>query len=411
MIIFPKYGALRGEVHLPSSKSESNRYLLLHALAGSGPEPEHLSEANDTRLLKRLLQQIRNKEHSTLNAEDAGTVLRFLAPYIAAMPGSDFILTGTARLCERPMSPLIDALRTLGADIVCLEREGFAPLRIRGRELQGGTVHVAADQSSQFISALCLLAPTLPLGLHIIWEGEAVSAPYIGWTLQVLKAYGVETQWETRGLFIPFQPIEPRPVRIAADWSSASFFFCMAMLAPHTELLLRDLRIPSPQADARMETWVQHFGIRVIQESEGIRIINTCEPFSPEPRCFDVSDCPDLAIPFITACALRFPMMSFTGLHTLDLKESPRLQVLCEELKNAGCVLRLEGEVLFFGPLEERGAMPASLKTRGDHRMAMSFALAALMGITVSLDDADCVRKSFPGYWEQLRALGFICQY
>lgn len=410
MTIFPRRGTLRGEVHLPSSKSESNRYLMLHALAESGPEPEGLSDANDTRVLQRLLLQIQNNSQSALDAEDAGTVLRFLAPFLAARPGADFILTGTKRLCERPLGPLIEALRTLGADIVCLEGENYAPLRIRGKPLQGGSVHVTAQQSSQFISALCLLAPTLPQGLRIFWDSEPVSAPYIEWTLQVLKTYGVETKRETASLFIPCQTIKPVPVRIEADWSSASFFFCMAMLAPNTELLLRHLRIPSTQADSRIIEWAQYFGVKIKQESEGVRISSTHEAFIPEPHCFDVQDCPDLAVPLITACALRFPTMSFTGMQTLDLKESPRLQVLCEELQNAGCSLRIEGETLRFEPRTEKVLTPVVLKTRGDHRLAMSFALPALLGLTVALDDTGCVRKSFPGYWDQLRKLVFLLE-
>lgn len=409
MLISFSHTHLSGEVSLPASKSISNRLLVLHFLHGGKLPSQPLSDAHDTRLLQQLLLQMTpSTSEVILDVQDAGTVLRFLTAVAASREGQTYILRGTARLHERPVKDLVDALRQLGANIQYEDQEGFPPLRIAGQQLRGGRVEVSANISSQFISALCLIAPGLDEGLRIQLLGQVVSSPYIDMTLGVLKQAGVASCRQGQTILIPSQSLRLSALDVESDWSSASFFYAMAMLNPDTNILLRNLSSDSLQGDAEVRNWAQHFGITSTEEKDGLRICRKTSVPETTVLHFDASAYPDMAIPIMVACAIHYPSCTFSGLHHLDYKESRRLSALQAELDRVGISLLYENDLLQFKHREHAlEQKEISFTTYHDHRIAMALSLLSLTGCQVHLDDGVCVQKSFPSYWQELTKLGF----
>jgi 3-phosphoshikimate 1-carboxyvinyltransferase len=393
-------------MQLPASKSESNRALIIRALAGGG-QLDNLSDANDTQLMQRLLAA---EDAEELNAEDAGTVMRFLTAYLA-MTGHQTVLTGTARMQERPIGVLVDALRQLGARIDYLGQEGYPPLRLRGRTPQPAdtddqpvTLQVRGDISSQYISALLMIGPTLPHGLRLRLTGKVGSRPYLHMTLALMRHFGAHA----RDLGVIFdvrpQPYHSANYMIEADWSAASYAYALVALAPPgSTLWLPGLRRHSWQGDQAIVGIMEQLGVQTEFREGGVQL--TQGPVAPSLK-HDFTDCPDLAQTVaVVAAALQVPT-EFMGLESLRIKETDRIVALQTELTKFGAILTDAGEGRFVLAAANFSVNGQTVATYHDHRMAMAFAPLALRG-PVIIGVPAVVRKSFPQFWQELEQLGF----
>lgn len=394
-------GKLNGKVTPPASKSESNRALVIEALSGAGSRLENLSEANDTRVITRLLQE----KGSELNAEDAGTVMRFMTAYLA-VTGQQKTLTGTARMQQRPIGILVEALRQLGAQIDYLGQEGYPPLAFRGIDRQGSypaTLQVRGDISSQYISALLMVAPLFPQGLTLELQGKVGSRPYIQMTLSLMRHFGVESEFSGNVIRVPAQQYGKALYTIESDWSGASYWYSMVALAKEARVELLGLRQPSFQGDSAIADIMLHIGVKTEYVANGVVLTktDTLQPFS-----YDFSDCPDLAQTVAVVCAAKGIAAEMTGLESLRIKETDRIAALQQELAKIGGDLEDLGEGVFrVKPASQMAGQPR-FHTYEDHRMAMAFAPLALL-TPVEIEEPQVVRKSYPRYWENLEAMGF----
>lgn len=403
-------GHVSGTVSLNSSKSISNRVLMIRALCQEKFPIHRLSDALDTQLMDSLLQS----SAEVLDAGAAGTTFRFLSAWLSRQPGTR-VLTGSNRMKQRPVGPLVVALKTLGGNISYLEQEGYPPLRIGPPDL-GSTVNqlqIPADISSQYISALLMIAPTLPDGLTLTLEGDLVSRPYVDMTLSLMQYFGVNHRWEDHRIFIPAQTYTPRPFTVESDWSAASYYYAMAALAESAEIKLDGLFADSLQGDAVLVSMMRTFGVET-HFTEGAAIIHK-QAGTAVPAYFeqDFLQCPDLAQTLAVICGgLGVPAL-FSGLETLRIKETDRIMALQRELNKVGVHFYalpprmakksnrqyyvLEGKAEFDG-------IPA-FDTYEDHRMAMAFAPLSLLG-DISIHDPEVVVKSYPKFWQDMEALG-----
>lgn len=391
--------SLRGTVHhLPSSKSISNRALILHALTGKKGLLHNLSDANDTVVMQRLL----SKNDETLNVEDAGTVMRFLTAY-SAIGGQTKILTGTNRMKERPIGILVDALRLLGAEISYLEKEGYPPLKISSFKSQiANKVSVKGDVSSQFISALMMIAPSLPQGLTIELTGKIGSRPYIEMTASLMRTFGARVLFESNQIEISHQDLTLHQLTIEGDWSAASYWFAFVALSKEAEIMLPSMALRSLQGDRVIVDMMENLGVSC--EPRG----NTLFLQKKDHRndfSWDFTDCPDLAQTIAVVCAAKGINATFTGLESLRIKETDRIKALQNELQKINASLEEESGSWKLVPSK---ILPKNIQvqTYHDHRMAMAFApLATLM--TVSIEEPSVTRKSYPKFWDDLRSVGF----
>lgn len=396
---------LKGSVSLPGSKSESNRALMIAAYGGFPLDVDGLSDAHDTVLLKTLLEQSSLRGASTtkqsiIDCEDAGTVARFLLTYLANKPGT-WLLTGTPRLCERPMAPLVDALRQLGAEII----GDSLPLKIAGKSLRGGSITLDASQSSQFASSLLLAAPTWEHGLQLTLTGDPVSTPYLEMTIKMMEHYGVQVIREGNTIKVAHQPYQPRPFTVSSDWSAASYWYEMMALSEGGELLLKGLKPNSLQGDAVVAEWFKPFGVIATFEPEGVRL--TKVPADSHDLVFDFSNTPDLFPSiFVTSVALGY-RARFQGVQNLSIKESNRVESLISELSKiytfiniySGNELVIEKSVLNESFSNTNNVI---FKTYLDHRIAMSLAPLAMQIGSFHFDNPDVVTKSYPTFWDDV---------
>lgn len=397
---------LRGDIILDGSKSISNRALIVLALASANPADwlDNLSTSKDTTTLFRLLTQ----KGEVFDAGDAGTTFRFLTAYLALQSGTQ-ILTGSPRMLERPVGDLVQALRDLGADIEFLEKEGYPPLKID--ELKANwkvrpTVKIHAGTSSQFLSALLLIAPYLPEGLQLEPEGNLVSRPYLEMTLQLMRYFGAKAEWRGNAILVEPGRYTPKPFTVEADWSAASYWYEMAAFSDEADLRLQGLFADSWQGDSAVATMMQSFGIQTIFEKNSVRLKKT---YTSLPPVFEQNfvECPDIAQTLAVTCAGLGVRGIFTGLETLFIKETDRVAALQNELAKVGASFKQLSEKAFF---EVNGKANWSktprFATYGDHRMAMSFAPLAFFG-EIEIENPAVVAKSYPGFWEHLAAIGF----
>lgn len=392
-------GVLSGTINLPASKSEANRALIIAALAGGNATIENLSEANDTQLLNRLLQS----NDQTIDAEDAGTVMRFLTAYYA-VTNQQKVLTGTDRMCQRPIKVLVDALRDLGATIDYLQEEGYPPLQIKGFTYSGKNhLKVRGDISSQYISALLMIAPLLPHGLELELEGKIGSRPYIEMTLALMQHFGVTATFEENTISVPHQNYRPVTFEVEPDWSAASYWYSLVALAKEAEITLPGLRKESHQGDRAIVEIMNRLGVYTEFTPEGIRLTKKhCE----KKVAFDFTNCPDLAQTIVALCAALGVTLEMTGVESLRIKETDRIQALQIEVlgmetslnEMSPGVFRMEPAIITKRQL--------TFRTYKDHRMAMAFAPVALLE-PVQIQDPDVVRKSYPRFWEDLEKVGF----
>lgn len=411
---------LKGAVFLTASKSESNRVLLIQALSGQRFRTTNLSDSMDTQILAEILKNETGGEHSEtlkkLNVEvsyytgHGGTTIRFLTAFFASRPGTR-ILTGSDRMNQRPIKPLVDALVQLGAKITYLKTPGCTPIKIEGAILDGGNVEMDAGISSQFITSLLLLAPTFKNGLNINLNGRIASRSYIMMTLKVLEHFGITHKWTNNTISIPHQEFQAWDYNIESDWSSASYWYEMAALAEEAEIKVKGLKRKSIQGDSVVANLFEFFGVRTEFTEEGVKLTKT--DYRPEIFDFDFSDYPDIAQTVaVVASALRIPMQ-LNGLHTLYVKETDRVKALKDELQKIGVKAddSVKGSLRLSYPKQENKNTllePELLfKTYHDHRMAMSFAPLALVYPEVKIERPSVVKKSYPDYWNDLKAMGF----
>jgi 3-phosphoshikimate 1-carboxyvinyltransferase len=394
---------LMGEAALlPASKSISNRALIINALAGGRSQLHNLSDANDTQLMLRLV----NATDKLINVEDAGTTMRFLTAYFAVTK-QEKILTGTARMKERPIAILVDALRRLGAEIEYLEKDGFPPHEIKKFNGQKtDAIRIRGDVSSQYISALMMVAPILPSGLTLTLDGKIGSRPYIEMTAALMKHFGVESNVLADQIIIAPQNYKPEPFTVESDWSAASYWFAFAALAEKADLVLPKLLSDSLQGDSAIAKIMDELGVKS-QFEKGLLKLSKKE--SKAELHYDFTDCPDLAQTVSVVCAAKNIKGFFTGLESLRIKETDRIQALQNELAKIGAEL-IEVDASHW-TLIPSPSLPAqvSFSTYKDHRMAMAFApLASLMD--VSIERPEVVRKSYPNFWNDMKHVGFEIQ-
>jgi 3-phosphoshikimate 1-carboxyvinyltransferase len=384
---------------LPASKSISNRALIINALAGNSSKLENLSDANDTQLMLKLV----NSKDRIIDVEDAGTTMRFLTAYFS-VTGQHKVMTGTERMKERPIGILVNALRTLGAEIDYLERDEYPPHEIKNFAGQkANELRVRGDVSSQYISALMMIAPVLPDGLTIIFEGKVGSRPYIEMTATLMKHFNVESTLLDDRVIIPHQDYQPSSFTVESDWSAASYWFAFAALATEASILLPRLSLNSVQGDSKIVEIGTSLGVSAKLEN-GLLKLTKCE--AKKEISWDFTHCPDLAQTVAVICAAKGISASFTGLESLRIKETDRIAALQNELRKIGADLIEHDTTRWTVTPSSNLPAEASFQTYKDHRMAMAFApLATLMD--VQIENRDVVRKSYPNFWNDIESFGF----
>lgn len=397
-------------VKLTGSKSESNRALILNALSQGSVVIKNLSEADDTVILKDCLYQLKAGNNGTsaqvLDIGPAGTAMRFLSSYLA-VTGSDAILTGSARMKQRPIGILVDALRALGAKISYVENEGYPPLRFHAQafEQQQEQITVKGDISSQYITSLILVAPGLPQGLAINIEGELTSRPYVEMTLGLLRDSGISHVWEENKITIAPQSFKTSEIVVEPDWSAASYWYAVVALSEKASITLPFLKKNSLQGDSRIAAIMNHFGVTTTYHPEGITISKTSNDITAE--FFDLKDCPDLAQTIFVVAAALNKSVSFTGLETLKIKETDRIAALQNELGKIGIVIHEEGENYHLDCSARILPDNIVVKTYEDHRMAMAFAPLCMLLKSVTIEEPAVVGKSYPDFWKDMEHCGF----
>lgn len=423
---------LKGEIDLPASKSISNRALIINHLIEGQLQLQNLSGADDTQLMIKLLETISNTKSSkfptTLNCENAGTVLRFLTALLAITPGN-WIITGSERMKERPIGILVDTLVELGAEINYLGKAGFPPLEVKGKRLQGGNINIDGSISSQFISALLLIAPYLENGLFLTLTNKIGSRPYIEMTLGILNYFGINYTFEGNKIHVQQQDYKAKELRIESDWSAAAFWYEMVAFADEADIVLKDLypKYPSTltlnssltenryslQGDAILPEIYKSFAVKTEFLDHGIRL--TKKGKSVSEIKLDFTNYPDLAQSVIVTCAGLGIKGAFTGLKSLRLKETDRLKALQIELQKWG----IKTNIIRSSGFEVRSYIPDSIKnqkskivhTYGDHRMAMAFAPLAMVFEHVQIEDPDVVSKSYPNFWRDLNKVDILTSF
>ncbi|MEL6864824.1 MAG: 3-phosphoshikimate 1-carboxyvinyltransferase [Bacteroidota bacterium] len=404
--------ALQGTIHLDGSKSISNRVLIMQALGQVEFDIQHLSTSNDTRTLQKLLSSW--QEDKALDTGAAGTTFRFMTAFLALQAGSQ-VLTGSERMKKRPIGILVDALRQLGAQIEYLEQENYPPLQIHGFQANGNKhLRISAHISSQFISALLMIAPTLPDGLHLELEGTIVSRPYIEMTLAIMAYFGITHRWVGNSIYIDAQSYQAQDFRVEADWSAASYYYAMAALSPKPNLQLNGLFEKSLQGDAVLSQMMGAFGLQSQFNEQGVHIQRS--KAAEAKFDWDFIRCPDIAQSLAVVCAGLGVKGLFTGLDTLSIKETDRIAALQNELAKVGVQFHSidppadkVSERDYYALSGQARVADPQFPTYEDHRMAMAFAPLALLG-TIQIEDPMVVAKSYPQFWEDIQQLGFVVQ-
>jgi 3-phosphoshikimate 1-carboxyvinyltransferase len=398
---------LSGTVQLTGSKSESNRALIIQALSKGKVSIENLSEADDTVLLTRAIKDANaeGEGQKTIDIGPAGTAMRFMTSYLNLIPG-DFILTGSERMQQRPIGILVDALKTIGADVHYVKKTGYPPLHIEGKLFQGkDKVSIKGDVSSQYISSLLLIASSLKKGLTIEIEGELTSRPYVTMTLNMLAEAGIQHTWEGNNIQILPQEAKEATIYVEPDWSAASYWYAMVALAEEAEVRLPGLKKNSLQGDIAISEIMEHFGVKTTFEEKGILLQKTA--LQSDKMLFDLKECPDLAQTVVVVAAVLKRNVSFTGLETLKIKETDRIAALQNEIGKFGATFTEDNEVYHLNTDNVQEPEAISIATYEDHRMAMAFAPLALVFKEIQIEEPHVVEKSYPMYWDHLTAQGF----
>jgi 3-phosphoshikimate 1-carboxyvinyltransferase len=400
---------INAEIALTGSKSESNRALIISALSQGIVKVANLSDAVDTVTLNNILSQVKAGRNDdsfiTVDVGHAGTAMRFLTAYLSIANGN-FHLTGSGRMKERPIKLLVEALQKLGASIKYAGEDGFPPLDISSNFAQNSrTVKIQGDISSQYLSALLMIAPSLPLGLSLEIEGELTSRPYLEMTLSMLQEAGIEHQWENNTIHINKQDFKACELIVEPDWSAASYWYSIVALADQGNIALPHLKENSLQGDSAIRDIMVPFGVRTSQTPNGIALKSGTSVAITE--VLNLKDCPDLAQTIIVCAAAKGLNLSFTGLETLKIKETNRVLALQQELAKIGVTLTEDNEVYTLDCTQLSFPKKVQFQTYDDHRMAMAFAPLSLFIDEIEMEDYQVVEKSYPDFWKDLEKAGF----
>ena len=394
-------GNLQGKIQITGSKSESNRMLLLQALF---PQIAlaNLSNSDDTVAMKSGLES----DNDLVDIGHAGTSMRFLTAYYSTLENQEKTLTGSPRMQERPIGILADALRQLGAEISYLKNEGYPPLLIKGKRLTASEVRLSANISSQYITALMLIAPSLPDGLCLHLEGKITSVPYIEMTLSLLHQIGVKATFSVQRVQVfPKNDIAQTTHDVESDWSSASYYFSMVALAKDADITLSTYKENSLQGDKVLMDIYEPLGVKSMIKNNTLYLQK--QALGSNPIQLDLSDAPDIAQTIAVTCYGLGVACDLTGLHTLKIKETDRLVALQNELTKLGATIEITDKSLHLQKRTNPIHPNVLIETYHDHRMAMAFAPLALL-VPIRIQDADVVTKSYPGFWEDLEQSGFL---
>ncbi|MEL0226062.1 MAG: 3-phosphoshikimate 1-carboxyvinyltransferase [Flavobacteriaceae bacterium] len=392
---------VRAQLTITGSKSETNRLLLLQALYPN-LIIENQSNSDDSLAMHKAL----HSQEKTRDIHHAGTAMRFLTAFFATKENSDIILTGSHRMQERPIALLVDALNALGGNITYDKEKGFPPLKIIGKQLEGGEVTLPANISSQYISALLLIAPKLTSGLRLHLEGEITSLPYIKMTLALLERLGIKTSFEGKTIEIPFHAtIEKQTQVVESDWSSASYWISTLSLVEEGEIHLSNYREDSLQGDAVLRKIYRQLGVESDFEGNTLILKKNTNFVLPEKIELDLVEAPDIAQTIAVSCYGLGVACNLTGLHTLKIKETDRLLALEKELSKLGAIITVDDKSLQLAATQNF-QRNQSIDTYHDHRMAMAFAPLGLK-IPLHINDAGVVSKSYPSFWKDMKSTGF----
>lgn len=384
---------VNGNIQITGSKSETNRLLILQQFYPN-LTIENSSNSDDSVLMQKAL-----KSNATeINIGHAGTAMRFLTAYFSVKVGAEIVLTGSHRMKDRPVKILVEALTSLGANIQYLEKEGFPPLKISGEKLTKDFVEIEGNVSSQYISALLLIAPTLQNGLKLKFKGEVTSVPYIKMTLELLAELGIEYVWEGKLITVHPKPtIESKTVTVESDWSSASYYYSLCALSPNSEITLSSYKKSSLQGDAVLAEIYENLGVSTEFNKNAI-VLKNKQTLNLKPLTLNLINAPDIAQTIAVTCFGLGIECYLTGLHTLKIKETDRLVALKTELEKLGGEVQLTNESLHLKPSTKINEN-ISIATYDDHRMAMAFAPLAVK-VAIKIENASVVSKSYPTFWE-----------
>lgn len=398
-------------IDLPASKSISNRALIINALAGNKLMPENLSICDDTDVMVAALRDMPYE----INIKAAGTAMRFTSAFLSVTEG-EHIITGTERMKQRPIEVLVNALRHLGADIEYVGEAGFPPLKIRGHRLKGGRLEISGNVSSQYISALLMIGPTLEKGLQLHLTGKIISRPYIDLTIYMMREYGADVDWTSESdICVKPVPYSSRQFFVENDWSASSYWYEIAALMSDRcdcSISLTNLMEGSRQGDSTIKFMFSVLGVKTSFLSPEKQVPATvtlkAQPCSLPHFSLDLINQPDLAQTLVVSSCLMDIPFHFKGLQTLRIKETDRIAALKAEMKKLGYILddSTEGELKWDGTRCEADKEPA-IDTYEDHRMAMAFAPACIKHPNLRINNPEVVSKSYPNYWEDLRKAGF----
>ena len=403
MNLFLKASSLQlpASISITGSKSETNRLLLLQALYPS-ITLANTSNSDDSEVMQKALKG--NQE--VVDIHHAGTAMRFLTAYFAVNEGREVVLTGSQRMTERPIKVLVEALQQLGAQISYEKEVGYPPIRIKGQKITANKVTIPANVSSQYISALLLVAPKLENGIELTLEGEITSIPYIKMTLALLNEIGIETHFTGNTILIKPLTTSPKPqtLTVESDWSSASYFFSLVALSNEASISLSSYKQSSLQGDSALVKIYEQMGVKTHFDENKMTLVKQPN-FKFERLNLDLNNTPDIAQTIVVTSLGLGIGCHLTGLHTLKIKETDRLEALRIELTKLGAKISVTNDSL---TLEATHHINSNVKiaTYNDHRMAMAFAPLALK-VPIEIENAEVVSKSYPDFWEDLRSLGF----
>ena len=401
--IVKKRGKLPSEVMLPASKSISNRALIISTLSGAAVMPENVSDCDDTFVMVRALTE----PTPTIDIMAAGTAMRFLTAYLSVQEGEEHVLTGTERMKHRPISILVNALRQLGADIEHVGEEGYPPLRIRGKKLEGGSIELAGNVSSQYISAMLMIGPMLEKGMTLKLKDGIVSRPYIDMTLSIMREFGAKASFEDDTIGVESTGYKPIPYYIENDWSASSYWYEMVALTEGSEVRLPGLFAASLQGDQGVREIFGQLGVETVMlpgdggvQPPGALLRHTGKV--ADRLDIDMLRVPDLAQTVVVTCCMLGVKFHITGLQSLKIKETDRITALRTELRKLGYVIGEENDSILFwnGERCQPDAQPA-IDTYEDHRMAMSFAPCSQKMGQIRINNPEVVSKSYPTFWEE----------
>ncbi len=389
----------RVEAGLPASKSIANRALVIAALCGAEDRLKNLSDCDDTQAVISALSAMGGEK----NIGAAGTAMRFLTAYYA-ISSESVVMTGTERMKNRPISILVDALRSIGADIEYLEKEGFPPLKINGKKLNGGELHVKGNVSSQYLSAILMIAPYTLDGIKLIIEGDLVSRPYLQMTLSLMKDFGVSYTWKENVIEIKPSEYCAREFTVENDWSAASYWYSVVAMSEGKSIKLRYLLSESLQGDSKLVELYKPLGVETEFVEDGVVLSKNNAVVLPSVYDISLKEQPDLAQTLVVSCLLMNVPFKFSGLENLKIKETDRIAALINECKTLGFVLKeLESGVLSWDGEKCAPAEEIVIKTYEDHRMAMAFAPAVIHFGSLIIAEPDVVSKSYPSFWQEFQ--------